>query len=118
MNAHEKQLLRAFRELPDEQKKSLMDYAEFLVSRAPQATAEQAVNSTELLPIERPAQESVIKAVRRLMATYPMLDRSKLLNDTSGFITQHIIHGKPAVEVIDEMEVFFARHYETYKAEQ
>jgi hypothetical protein len=102
MNAHEKQLLRAFRELPDEQKKSLMDYAEFLASRAPQATAEQAVNST----------------VRRLMATYPMLDRSKLLNDTSGFITQHIIHGKPSVEVIDEMEVFFARHYETYKAEQ
>ena len=118
MNVQEKELLRAFRELPDEQKKSLMDYAEFLASRTPQVMGAQEEASTEPLPIERPAQESVIKAVRRLMATYPMLDRSKLLNDTSGFITQHVIHGKPAVEVIDEMEVFFARHYETYRAEQ
>ena len=40
MNVHEKQLLRAFRELPDEQKKSLLDYAEFLASRTPQAIME------------------------------------------------------------------------------
>lgn len=118
MNAQEKQLLRSFRELPEEQKRSLMDYAEFLASRTSQATVVQEGASNEPLPLERPAQESVIKAVRRLMATYPMLDRSKLLNDTSGFLTQHVIHGKPAVEVIDEMEVFFAQHYETYKAEQ
>lgn len=117
MNVHEKQLLRAFRELPEEQKKSLMDYAEFLASRTTQVMGEQEV-STEPLPLERPPKENVIKAVRRLMATYHMLDRSKLLNDTSSFVTQHVIHGKPAVEVIDEMEVFFARHYETYKAEQ
>jgi hypothetical protein len=118
MNVHEKQLLRAFRDLPEEQKKSLIDFAEFLTSRVPQAAGAQEGNSTEPLPIERPAQEGVIKAVRRLMSTYPMLDRSKLLNDTSGFITQHVIHGKPAVEVIDELEMFFAKHYETYKAEQ
>ena len=118
MNAQEKQLLRVFRELPEEQQKSLMDYAEFLASRVPQVVGAQEEDSTEPLPIERPSKESVIKAVRRLMATYPMLDRSKLLNDTSGFITQHVIHGKPAVEVIDEMEAFFARHYETYKAGQ
>ena len=40
MNVHEKQLLQAFRELPDEQKTSLLDYAEFLASRAPQANEE------------------------------------------------------------------------------
>lgn len=115
MNTQEKKLLGVLRSLPEAQQQSLLDYAEFLASR----TSEFAVETKpglELLLIERPAQESVIKAVRRLMKTYPMLDSTKLLNETSGFVTQHVLHGKPAVEVIDEMEIFFSRHYEEFKA--
>jgi len=27
-------------------------------------------------------------------------------------MTQHVIHGRSAVEVIDELEILFRRHYE------
>jgi hypothetical protein len=56
-----------------------------------------------------------VKAIKRLMATYPMLDRDKLLHETSGHMTRHVIHGKPAAEVIDELEAMFAQHYERHR---
>jgi hypothetical protein len=40
-----------------------------------------------------------------------MLDRRRLLNLTSSRMTQHILHGRPAVEVIDELEQVFAAEY-------
>ena len=64
------------------------------------------------MPIARPEQESVIKAIKRLNATYPMLERNKLLHETSNQMTRHVIHGVPALQVIDELEVMFLRHYE------
>ena len=54
----------------------------------------------------------MVKAIKRLGATYPMLDRSKMLNETSVLMTQHIISGRDVIEVIDELEIMFRRHYE------
>ena len=94
-------------ELPEAQARALLEFAEFLAARygGPQ-------EATAPLDIPRPAQESVVKAIKRLGATYPMLDRSKMLNETSVLMTQHVIQGRDAVEVIDELEVLFRRHYE------
>lgn len=112
MNSDERRLLQAFRNLDAVQKASLLDFADFLVARSGSAGAESV--PAEPLDIPRPAEENVVKAIRRLMATYPMLDRSrdKLLNETSALMTQHLIHKRPAVEVIDELEIVFRRHYE------
>ena len=41
-----------------------------------------------------------------------MLDRSKMLNETSSLMTQHVLNGRAATEVIDELEIMFKRHYE------
>jgi hypothetical protein len=103
----EKRLREILAGLPAVQAQALLDYAEFLAARYV-APAEL----TEPLEIPRPAQETVIKAIRRLGATYPMVDRSKMLNETSVLMTQHMIHGRDAVEVIDELEILFRRHYE------
>lgn len=113
MNTDERRLLQAFRGLDDAQKAALLDYAEFLLAKYGDGSAAEAV-PTEPLDIPRPAEENVVKAIRRLMATYPMLDntRDKLLNETSALMTQHLIHKRPAVEVIDELEIIFRRHYE------
>ena len=93
--------------LPEDQAAALLEYAEFLASRyTPPAPV------TAPLTIPRPDRESVIKAIQRLGATYPMVDRGKLLNETSVLMTQHIIHGKDAVEVIDQLEILFRQHYE------
>ncbi len=113
MKPAEKKLLELFRTLPEARRETLLDFADFLASRA--GPAEAAPVPTEPLPIPRPEQESVIAAVKRLRATYPMIDPAKLLNETAGFMTKHMVHGKPAKEVIDEMEAVFAQRYEEHK---
>lgn len=113
MTQNEKKLLQRFRSLTENQRETLLDFAEFLAGRAEMdAPAEPA----QPLPIERPAQESVVKAIKRLMATYPMLERNKLLHETSNQMTRHVIHGVPATTVIDDLEVLFRRHYEAHIA--
>jgi hypothetical protein len=107
MRKTEKRLREIFSELPETQAAALLEYAEFLAARYAGPKP-----SSVPLDIPRPEKESVIKAIKRLGATYPMLDRSKMLNETSVLMTQHVISGRGAVEVIDELETMFRRHYE------
>ena len=69
---------------------------------------------------KRPARDwrRETAVLRRLAATYPMLDRRKMLNETSELVTQHVIARREAAEVIDELEAVFARCYEEYRAER
>jgi hypothetical protein len=108
MTADERRLLRLFRALSETRQAGLLDYAEFLLARVmPDA---EPVASTPV-EIERPAQESVVKAIKRLRETYPMLDRGKLIHETAALMSQHLVQGRTAVEVIDELETLFLRHY-------
>lgn len=110
MGGDGKKLLRLFRELSPARQDALMEYAGFLASR----DAGEGLNAVpqEPLPIPRPEQESVVKAIQRLMASYPMLDRNKLLHETSAQMSRHVMQGIPAVEVIDDLELIFRRQYE------
>jgi len=112
MQSDEKQLLRLFRELPEAKRQSLLDYAEFLGARESGASSEPV--SQVPLDIPRPENETVIKAVKRLMQTYPMLEREKLLHETTTQVTRHVVHKDPAPGVIDELELVFKRHYDAY----
>ena len=60
----------------------------------------------------------MVKAIKRLRETYPMIDRAKILHDTSASMTKHLVHGKPAAEVIDELEALFLSHYQALKNQQ
>jgi len=44
-----------------------------------------------------------------------MLNPDKLVREISGFMMKHVIHGKLAVEVIDELEDLFSRRYEKHR---
>ena len=114
MTADERRLLRLFRALNPAKQSSLMDYGEFLLQRELPDAPE---TPSEPLAIPRPAQESVVKAIKRLRETYPMIDRAKILHDTSACMTKHLVHGKPAAEVIDELETLFRGHFEAIKNE-
>jgi hypothetical protein len=103
----EKRLREILGELPETQAVALLEYAEFLAARY-----SGPKEITAPLDIPRPEKESVVKAIKRLGATYPMIDRSKMLNETSVLMTQHVISGRDAAKVIDELEVLFRRHYE------
>lgn len=123
MSDLEEHLLTLFRELPAADQVSLLAFAEFLRSRAGAppvarpAPAPVPVVIPEPEPILRPEQESVVKAVKRLAQTYPMLDKSKMLTDTSALVMQHVVQGRDAVEVIDELEIVFQRHYSRLKTD-
>ena len=102
------QLLESFACMDDAAQSSLLDYAAWLAERS----EPREVDVPEPVVIEGPEGESVIKAIKRLAASYPMLDRGKMLHETSGLMTQHVMQGKPADEVINDLEILFARHYQ------
>ena len=112
MRTEQKKLLRLLDTLTAEQQDTVCAFVEFLAARNP---AVEVVAEQEPLDIPRPEQESVVKAIKRLRETYPMLDLDKLLHETSGLMMKHVMHGKPAAEAIDELEALFARYYEMHK---
>lgn len=109
----DKRLLELFTRLGEGERATLLAFAEFLASRMPEPAAEEAV-STVPIEIPRPEKETVIGAVKRLAATYPMVDRSKMLHETASLMTAHMVQGRPAPEVIDELQALFAKHYQLY----
>ncbi len=113
----EMRLTGILRKLPAAQAGMLLEFAEFLLRRHGAAGPEEgrtgsAVEIPAPVEISRPAEETVVKAVKRLRATYPMLDARKLLNQTSDLMTQHLVQGREAIEVIEELEILFRSHYE------
>jgi len=104
----ENQLLDYFYQLSAQGRQSLLDYARFLSQQYPAAPA----TSNEPLELPRPEDETVIAAIKRLSRTYPMLNKDKLLHETADLVTEHMMRGRDATEVIDELEMIFERHYQ------
>lgn len=90
------------------QAQMLLEFAEFLCTRY----ATSSDNIAEPIDIARPAQESVVGAIKRLRKTYPMLDPAKLLPETSALMSAHVTQGRGTVEVIEELQNLFRRHYD------
>ena len=107
----EKRALRLFRALSGEQQHTVSAFMEFLSSHGTHTPSLKAAQPVEM---PRPERESVVKAIKRLRATYPMLDQNKLFHETSEHMTAHLMHGKPAAEAIDELEAMFAHHNQRY----
>ena len=112
MNRREKKLLALYRQLSPEDAQTLEAFAAFLQQRS----AETPAAPPALQDIPRPEEETVVAAIKRLSATYPMLDKVKVLNETSALMSQHIIQGRPAMDVIDELEQLFRRYYDEFQA--
>ena len=102
---------------------ALVRFAEFLSSQPNPGGANPVLGAKTSAPVEtpepepvpRPADEKVVAAVKRLSRTYFMLDKKKMLGVTSDLVTQHVLQGRDAVEVIDELEDLFSRHYQQLK---
>ena len=105
MKSSAKQLLDIFESLPEQEQIKLVEFAEFLKSRAPEIQSK--AEHIQPLDISRPDEESVIAAIKRLTQTYPMIERSSMFSDTSDLMMQHTMTGRSAIEVIDEMEILF-----------
>jgi hypothetical protein len=111
-------LQRTFAELSDADRRTLLDFARFLATRdaARQAPDNEALPEPASIP--RPAEESVVGAMKRLSKRYYMLDKSKVLNETSMLMAQHVMQGRDAQEVIDELEALFESHYQRLREDR
>ncbi len=107
----QQRLLKLFKRLGTSEQQSLIDFAEFLSQRTSVTEAAQAAPS-EPAEIPRPQSETVVAAMRRLANTYHMLDKNELLHEASDLMSAHILQGRPAEMVIDELESLFRRHYD------
>ena len=114
MKKSTKKLLAVYRSLPDDVAQQLLDYADFLSSRYNQDI--QVLAEPENIP--RPDEEAVVAAVKRLSSTFPMVDKDHLLNETAALVSEHMLQGRDAVEVIDQLEVIFRRHYDILLEEE
>ncbi|WP_020395271.1 hypothetical protein [Thiolinea disciformis] len=112
-NQQEKKLRQLFRSLGQADQETLIRFAEFLAASPATVTPDSTLQVPENLP--RPAEESVVKAIKRLRQTYPMLNADKLLQPTSDLMSAHVIKGQAASDVIDALEALFSQHYQQYK---
>ena len=101
-------ILEIFASLDQERQKSLIDFAEYLQSKGNLVVAEMQ----EPVDIERPTQETVVGAIKRLKLTYPMIEGMHVFSAASSLMTEHMINGRDSVEVINEMQVLFEEAYQ------
>ena len=111
MKSSEKKLLASFERLETSEQETLLAFAEFLALRnsdgdLPQVSLEKPQISS------RPKTESVVAAIKRLSASYPMLDKPELLNKASAIMTKHVMQGHEAELAINELEDLFVQFYE------
>lgn len=117
LSGPQRQLLKLFRGLDGSDQASLMAFAEFLASRGKEGGSAglgpEPLHEPREIP--RPEQESVVAAIRRLSETFFMLERGRMLNETSILMSSHILQGRQAPDVIDDLESLFQRHYHQYR---
>lgn len=106
------QLQRLFSGLAEPDRHALIRYAEFLSANGPEDELPAVKEDPVELP--RPEEEKVIYAIRRLAQTYPMLNHDRLLRQSADLMSAHLVNGRPASDVIDELEAMFLTHYQSY----
>lgn len=114
MGSQKQRLTRIINGLSPDQLRSVLDFAEFLVSR--EDRHQQIDDSIKQEPLlqPRPDEENVVAAIKRLRASYFMLNTDLLLNETSSLMAQFMMQGRDAKEVIDDLEALFQSHYQKY----
>ncbi len=115
MNSEAQRLAKLLQSLSAEDRKTLLDFATFLQQREQQPAAIAPVLVAPTLTA-RPQDESVVAAIRRLKQSYSMLASDELLHETADLMSEHLLKGKAAAEVIDQLEQLFADKYARYTA--
>jgi gentisate 1,2-dioxygenase len=109
----ERALSKMYKELDSNHRQTLLSFANFLVQQQEEqsATPQEKIADLRPLNIPRPKKESVIKAIRRLSANYPMIDTDTLFDSISKLMTSHIMEGRSAEIVIDDLQELFKNQY-------
>ena len=101
------ELVALYETLDEQARQSLCDFAEYLAA----TTTPVVKDIPPPAEIPRPDDETVVGAIKRLKATYHMVESMSVFSKASSLMTQHMMNGRDAVEVIDEMEAIFEQAY-------
>ena len=107
MKRDAKALADLFNTLDKDRQQSLFDYAEFLQTKGGNV---QDIGAPVEVP--RAENETVVGAIKRLKQTYPMIDSMEVFAVASNLMADHMVKGRDAEEVINEIEALFE---DTYK---
>lgn len=107
----EERLLQAWRALAPRERELLNEFADMLAQRYGARTAANGAP----LRLVRPDEETIVQAIRRLTRTYPMLDRSRLLDEGSRLLARHAADEITASAAIDVLEELYAQAYAQLK---
>ncbi len=102
-----KKLINLYESLDEERQQSLSDFADFLLAKSGPVLKE--IPPPEDIP--RPEKETVVGAVKRLKLKYHMVESMSVFSAASALMTDHMVKGRDAVEVVDEMEGLFHDAY-------
>ena len=102
-----KELIELYESMDDERKLSLGDFADFLYAKAGPVVKE----IPQPAEVQRPDEETVVGAVKRLKMKYHMVESMTVFSAASSLMTDHMVKGRDVVEVIDEMEILFEDAY-------
>lgn len=114
LDSDQRKLLDLYTRLDPQDRRTLCSFAAFLAGQDSSVGGREDAIVHQPAPMERPRPESVVKAIKRLSASYHMLQREKLLDETSSLMMSHVMQGREAESVIDELEALFAKHYQDY----
>jgi hypothetical protein len=95
-------LVMLLESLDETGRRTLVEHAEFLVSRR-----EVQAHPPSVAP--RPTGDNVVQAIRRLNGSYPGLRRAALMQPVGELLSQHMVDGRAAEEVIEDLEALYAR---------
>jgi hypothetical protein len=80
--------------------RTLVEHAEFLVGR-------RGVQGDSPIAAARPPGETVLQAIKRLNRSYPGLRRAALMQPVGELLSQHMVDGRAAEDVIEELEALY-----------
>ena len=107
INTNQPRLLELIDRLPPDKVEQVIDFAQFLVERY---SIERG--STQPLAIAAHPDETVMDAIKRMRATYPMLDAAGLLPQCAELMTQHIMGERERNQIIADLESLFLNKYQ------
>ena len=93
--------------LPPDKVEQVLEFTRFLFER-------YGAGPERMQPpvITAPADETVVDAIKRMHAAYPMLDVAVLLPQCAELMTQHIMGERERTQIIADVESLFITKYQ------
>jgi hypothetical protein len=118
LSKNERLLCKFYKQLSEGDRETLLSFAEFLNSRDGVSGSIDVMKKPSLqLPvlIKATENESVVKGIKRLKSSYFMIEDENLLHEISALMSEHIMKGVSAEDIILKIEAVFDKFYQQYQ---